>query len=634
MRQTRAGVGVVVLIILILLIAGGRGTQATPEGQASAAVGRIEAAFRATLVRGAQTAAGEPALPLQVGDVVRTTAGGAARITLTDGSALQISDDSELRVARQDRDTQQTLVELLHGHVQVTAAAVNKPGGFFRVRTPTALVGAIGTDFDVQTAPGGTAPMAGSVDVASNGTPVANAALILVVANLGKVAMGSTDAKGRRQVAVDPEVAMPADGARASGVFALANLGKVQFHAESDECPAGQRRVYLVASGANMPELDKGCRRRKLTGEFAWTARRQRIQIDVTRGTCVAVALEEVAAVVEASPRDFSQIELATPGGAASLAAYREVGTTRVTCLSHFLVVASVDASVAEWTYLLPGQSSIVYRGEPPLPATRYENVGTKMDRGASTLAATGFVVPAMTREFDAMGRVCDPTWVVNGDVVTRGQAKYDYRITGLGISTGTALSVAVTNQSPCALYFLVTDGAVFRPRRFLGRSIVGALIGSDTSIGDFQRMVSAGGLVRVPASRAGDAGGSEGTLPLRSYCVELHKLAPHPSTEYRFGEDDDVKQFGWTRVVVDRAFYVTQTRELVLPPTHGVDTVLQWALWSELERLNEKSFLEEYGKLLRRNYEAQKKKFDKDAERQAEASGRELRALVDHVLN
>jgi hypothetical protein len=121
--------------------------------------------------------------------------------------------------------------------------------------------------------------------------------------------------------------------------------------------------------------------------------------------------------------------------------------------------------------------------------------------------------------------------------------------------------------------------------------------------------------------------------MPLRSYCVELHKLAPHPKTEYRFGDEEDQKQLGPNRPIVDRTFSMVQTGKLQLPHDHSLDTVIQWSLWSKIEGMDEKKFDEEFLKLVHKNFEAQKRKWDKAAEQQEEASSRTLWQSVQAVL-
>ena len=111
-----------------------------------ASVGVVEATSgNAVLTHGTTTAAPGPNAPLENNDIVRTGAGGSVRVVLTDGSALLMSQNSELRVVTHNTETQTTLIELLHGHVRALTTAVTKAGGRFQINTPTAQVVALGT---------------------------------------------------------------------------------------------------------------------------------------------------------------------------------------------------------------------------------------------------------------------------------------------------------------------------------------------------------------------------------------------------------------------------------------------------------------------------------------------------------
>ncbi len=78
-------------------------------------------------------------------EVYSTTVGGYERVTLADGSVLQLNDSSEVRV--QFTDTERRL-HLLRGQAHFTVAK-NKSRPFI-VSTPTVAVRAVGTAFDVR----------------------------------------------------------------------------------------------------------------------------------------------------------------------------------------------------------------------------------------------------------------------------------------------------------------------------------------------------------------------------------------------------------------------------------------------------------------------------------------------------
>jgi FecR protein len=598
---------------------------------------------------------------LYANDIVRTEKGGTARLRLTDGSTLTLNEDTELRVTAHNVDTQQTSVELLHGHVFSQNTPVTKAGGRFLIRTPTAIVVALGTTFEVQTvAPSGGTATSSTTQIAlqENGQPIAGADVALALANMNKVSLGKTDEKGNTNSAATSVLDLANGNATANTTgLNLANLGKVPLHAEVDECEDGTKQVYLVGADGTLPPPRKNCKRKRLDGVFFW-GKPQRVMLDVTRGTSVATDLTgAVSTVTTASttgatssapmaPKSLSDIPSAvtpSPNTPVSLASYTDVGFTAVTGLDHFVGVTNIDPQIPGVTYLLPGQGTIVGRGQPPESATSeidkdsWQKVLEKNWR-SDAQHVSELEHGSHAAEYDGSGRPCQPGYVVNGETVS-GQPNYHYKITGLGTSTGNALQLTVTNDGNCAVYFLVTDGVIFHPKGFTERVVTGFLLGGVPSMKDFQKMISMGGFMRIAPASALGAGpaaptGGEASMPLRSYCVELHKLAPHPKTEYRFGDEADQKELGPNRPIVDRTFSLVQTGKLQLPPDHQLDNVIQWSLWSKIEGMDQKKFHEEFMKLVQKNAEIQKRKWDKPAEKQAEASGQQLWRLVQTVLH
>jgi len=80
-------------------------------------------------------------------DILRTARGGRMRIGLLDGSILNVGSESQLHVRHHDPQAQETLVDLEYGRMRAKAARIARPGGGFRVRTPMASVGVVGTWF-------------------------------------------------------------------------------------------------------------------------------------------------------------------------------------------------------------------------------------------------------------------------------------------------------------------------------------------------------------------------------------------------------------------------------------------------------------------------------------------------------
>jgi FecR protein len=84
-------------------------------------------------------------------DTVRTELGGRVRIGLLDGSILNVGSQSSLTITKHDPATQQTQVELTYGRIRAKAVRIVQPGGSFKVRTPVAVTGVVGTGFDIVT---------------------------------------------------------------------------------------------------------------------------------------------------------------------------------------------------------------------------------------------------------------------------------------------------------------------------------------------------------------------------------------------------------------------------------------------------------------------------------------------------
>ncbi|GAC1661034.1 MAG: hypothetical protein NVS9B4_12740 [Candidatus Acidiferrum sp.] len=648
---------------------------------AASLVGKIaNTAGAAVLLHGEKVLPPTAGTPLYLNDIARTEKGGVIRLQLSDGSALTLSEDTELRVTQHDAATEQTTIELLRGHVLSQNTPVTKQGGRFMIRTPTAMVVALGTSLEVQTAPGSGSP-GSQIVLQDNGQPVSGADVALVLANMNKISLGKTNEQGEQASALD---LANASATAAAPALDLANLNKIPLHAEVDECEDGTKQVYLVGPNGTLPPPRKNCKRKRLAGEFFW-GKAQRIALDVARGTSTVTDLSGSAASTGASggtnaaatggttsgtpgatgttgaasggmtgnggmpgtsPKNLSEIPpnvSAVSGNAVSLASFTGVGSTAVRCLDHFVGVANIDPRIPGVTYLLPDETTFVDRGASPKSAMHpddkqaFDKIRERIAiADQKHVAEFGFGTRRV--DFDVAGRTCEPGLVINGQTIS-GAPNFNYKITGMGTSTGNALMLVVTNHGTCPLYFLITDGTIFHPKGFTERVLTGIILGGTPSLKDFQTMLSMGGfLIVLPAGvlGAGPAAPSSGeaSMPLRSFCVELHKLAPHPKTEYRFGDPGEQENLGGNRQVVDRTFSMVQTGQLKLPPQHSMDSVTQWSLWSKIEGMDEKKFVEEYLKLTHKNYEAKKQKWDKSAEQMMETAARGLWPAVQKVLH
>jgi hypothetical protein len=86
-------------------------------------------------------------MPVYWQDAINTGHLARARVALTDGSILNVGQDSNLRIVKHDAGTQQTELELNFGRVRSQAVHLTKPGASFQIRTPTGVAGVVGTDF-------------------------------------------------------------------------------------------------------------------------------------------------------------------------------------------------------------------------------------------------------------------------------------------------------------------------------------------------------------------------------------------------------------------------------------------------------------------------------------------------------
>jgi len=81
------------------------------------------------------------------GDVVKTNEGGRARVSLDDGSLLNVGSSSSLAVTQHDSAAQQTQIELTYGRMRSQVVKQSKPNAKFEVHTGAGVAGVVGTDF-------------------------------------------------------------------------------------------------------------------------------------------------------------------------------------------------------------------------------------------------------------------------------------------------------------------------------------------------------------------------------------------------------------------------------------------------------------------------------------------------------
>jgi hypothetical protein len=102
---------------------------------------------QASIQRAGQQLDAAAKTPVLWQDVVATDRGGRARVTLDDGSVLNVGSESSLTITKHDASSQQTELELTYGRVRANVVRMGRPAAKFQVKTPTATAGVVGTDF-------------------------------------------------------------------------------------------------------------------------------------------------------------------------------------------------------------------------------------------------------------------------------------------------------------------------------------------------------------------------------------------------------------------------------------------------------------------------------------------------------
>jgi hypothetical protein len=124
-------------------------TFALPDatGQRAGEVSRVIPAV--SLTRGAKSMNASAKTPVDWLDVLSTQANGRARVSLDDGSVLNVGSDSSVKVVKHDAGAQQTELEVTVGKIRSQAQRISQPNGKFEVHTPSGVAGVVGTDFYV-----------------------------------------------------------------------------------------------------------------------------------------------------------------------------------------------------------------------------------------------------------------------------------------------------------------------------------------------------------------------------------------------------------------------------------------------------------------------------------------------------
>ena len=532
-------------IALVLLFA------AAGAAHAQQSVGKVDRLIPAGFInRGSATNEAKKADPVEWNDILRTNDAGRMRVAMDDGSLLSIGAHSELRVIKHDPQSNQTVIEMLYGKARANVVPIKKQGGGFQVRTPTAVIGVLGTTVDVETAQ----------------------------------VVGTVSEK------------------------------------ELENVPASRRNI------ADLINLVPG-----------------------------------------AMP-DKSRPDQPT------IADYLIDGTL-VKARDHSVAVRSIDPEIIEGVVVLPGQWTYVQRGMPPTPprfgepqaedcaqggcACPQNNCSDFYTNANPQTASKRQPRPELTQSGVRNPAICSYETITLGlqNAISQsgpghsGQARVildnviDYDIVGRGTSTGQVFDVRVKNLTDCPLNIQIPAGSVLEPKGYVGRVLKGILLGGGMPpLKDFQVMMAEGGFGEIPpAQGAGDdyfpgamyyvpPSAQEVVFTLRGYCLELHKLAPHAKTNYKFADAGDMQKMAPSLKVMETANKLAAMRQLG-SQIHSLDSIVQWSLWASREKMNAKEFREEFFKLVKKNYEGQKKKFDKNAKATTEKMVDDLWPLVQKVL-
>src|ERR1700675_4514705 len=111
-------------------------TFALPDatGQRAGEVSRVIPAV--SIMRGAKSMNAGAKTPVDWQDVLNTQAKRRARVSIDDGSVLNVGSDSSVKVVKHDAGQQQTDLEVTVGKIRSQAQKISQPNGKFEVHRP------------------------------------------------------------------------------------------------------------------------------------------------------------------------------------------------------------------------------------------------------------------------------------------------------------------------------------------------------------------------------------------------------------------------------------------------------------------------------------------------------------------
>ncbi len=237
------------------------------------------------------------------------------------------------------------------------------------------------------------------------------------------------------------------------------------------------------------------------------------------------------------------------------------------------------------------------------------------------TIAEFNTIIESLKSNVDINGNFCIGELIENGvSDSPNPQAGTSF---GGNASSTPLFNAHAWNISSCPATGIVTNGAVFVPSHKLGAkgkglfgALAGAAIGAATGVTvipvpelkDEQDGISEGLTFTIPPTSGPEnsppnvspkGGGKEPSaakpneviIPVPSYCLDLHKLAPHPQVVYKFADENKQRELGKYGEVGNRIFRAVQSREVQLPPGVSLALGKQWTSWALREGLDAKKF-------------------------------------------
>jgi hypothetical protein len=137
-----------VLMAIVILLSAAISIPPDVTAQVAQKAGQVSRAIPdVAIARGAQQINGVLKTIVDWGDVVHTGDGGRARVSLDDGSVLNVGSSSSLTVTQHSSAAQQTQIEMTYGRMRSQVVKQAKPNAKFEIHTGAGVAGVVGTDF-------------------------------------------------------------------------------------------------------------------------------------------------------------------------------------------------------------------------------------------------------------------------------------------------------------------------------------------------------------------------------------------------------------------------------------------------------------------------------------------------------